>query len=60
MAKETTESTKLYPQVRLLPETRETLEDIKRITGWKGTEAMKRIVADYARRKRIRPSRVAQ
>jgi hypothetical protein len=43
-----TNQTKLYPQVRLAPETRETLEIIKEVKGWKGTEALKRCVTKFA------------
>jgi hypothetical protein len=55
-----TNETKLYPQVRLCPETRETLEIIKEVKGWKGTEAMKRIVSEYAKRNRIRRKPMSQ
>jgi predicted GNAT family N-acyltransferase len=46
------ETKQLYPQVRLAPETRETLEIVKEVKGWTGTEALKRIVSGYANRDR--------
>jgi hypothetical protein len=46
---------KQHRLVRVRAETHETLQLIKEKQGWTGTEALKRIVNDFARRHRIAP-----